>query len=71
MPSGFGERLLQELRTGAPPHTRIRINAPSERLHATYVGGSILASLATFKNMFVTKQEFEERGEGAIRRTMM
>eukprot|EP00435_Cladocopium_sp_Y103_P036861 s2707_g9.t1 len=41
---------------------KIRISAPPERKLSTWIGGSILASLATFKKMWVTKEEFEEDG---------
>mmetsp|Transcript_3821 Transcript_3821/g.5842 ORF Transcript_3821/g.5842 Transcript_3821/m.5842 type:complete len:400 (-) Transcript_3821:242-1441(-) len=59
---GFGERMLYEMRARCPSHTRIRISAPPERMHSTFVGGSILASLATFKTMWVTRAEYEEHG---------
>jgi centractin len=64
----FGERLLYDLRARSPAHTRIRISAPPERLHSCYVGGSILASLATFKNMWVSKEEYEEHGSRILHR---
>jgi len=58
----FGDRLLNELRKLAPKDIKIRISAPPERKLSTWIGGSILASLATFKKMWVTKEEFEEDG---------
>ena len=65
---GFGDRMLYEVRSKSPSHTRIRISAPPERIHSTYVGGSILASLATFKSMWVTKAEYEEHGSRVLHR---
>ena len=65
---GFGDRLLYEVRARSPAHTRIRISAPPERLHSSYVGGSILASLATFKTMWVSRAEFEEHGADILHR---
>ena len=65
---GFGDRMLQEVRARSPAHTRIRISAPPERIYSSYVGGSILASLATFKSMWVTRDEFEEHGVAALHR---
>lgn len=64
--NGFGDRLLFEVRKLAPRDTKIRIFAPQERILSTWVGGSILASLATFKKMWVTKKEFEESGKNII-----
>lgn len=63
---GFGDRLLAESRARAPTHTRIRISAPPERINSAWIGGSILASLATFKNMWVTKSDYEEHGSNLL-----
>lgn len=65
---GFGERLLHEVKNHsmAPQDTKIRIAAPPERLFSTWVGGSILASLATFKSMWVSKADYQERGASAL-----
>ncbi|CAN0441195.1 unnamed protein product, partial [Hapterophycus canaliculatus] len=38
-----------QVRKQAPKNLKIRITAPPERKFSTWVGGSILASLATFK----------------------
>jgi len=65
---GFGDRLLHEVRSRVPTHTRIRISAPPDRIHSTYVGGSILASLATFKSIWVTRAEYEEYGTSILYR---
>ncbi len=66
---GFGDRLLSETRAKAPTHTRIRISAPPERIHSAWAGGSILASLSTFKNMWVTRSEYEEYGKNLLHRS--
>ena len=65
---GFGERLLAELRARAPAHTQLRIAAPPERHHSAYVGGSILASLATFPTLWVSRAEYEETGSAVLHR---
>lgn len=65
---GFGDRLLYEVRSRAPERTRIRISAPPERRESAWVGGSILASLATFKNMWVGRSEYEEYGASILHR---
>lgn len=46
----------------------LQIAAPQERLYSTWMGGSILASLDTFKKMWVSKREFDEEGQRAIHR---
>ncbi|KAL7581251.1 hypothetical protein ACA910_006024 [Epithemia clementina (nom. ined.)] len=69
--AGFGDRMLYEVRSRSPSHTRIRISAPPERIYSAYVGGSILASLATFKNMWVSRVEYEEKGANVLHRREM
>ncbi|SBS81707.1 actin-related protein (ARP1), partial [Plasmodium malariae] len=65
---GFGDRLLNEIRKFAPKDITIRISAPPERKFSTFIGGSILASLATFKKIWITKQEFDEYGSMILHR---
>ena len=65
---GFGDRLLSEVKKLAPKDIKIRISAPQERLYSTWIGGSILASLDTFKKMWVSKREYDEEGHRAIHR---
>ncbi|CAE7496488.1 ACTR1A [Symbiodinium microadriaticum] len=66
--AGFGDRLLNEVRKHPllPKDTKIRIAAPPERLYSTWIGGSILASLATFKSMWVSKQDYQENGASVL-----
>jgi len=63
---GFGDRLLAEIKKLAPKEMKIKISAPQERLYSTWIGGSILASLDTFKKMWVSKREYEEEGARAV-----
>ncbi|KAG1664566.1 Beta-centractin [Nymphon striatum] len=65
---GLGDRLLSEIKKISPKDNKIRISAPQERLYSTWIGGSILASLDTFKKMWVSKREFDEDGRRAIHR---
>lgn len=57
---GFGERLLAEMKKSAPPDVKIKIFVPPERKYSTWIGGSILAGLSTFKKLCVTAREYEE-----------
>ena len=38
----------------------VKIVAPPERKYSVWIGGSILASLSTFEEMWVTKDEYHE-----------
>lgn len=48
---GFGDRLLNEVKKIALKDIKIKIYAPPERKYSTWIGGSILANLATFKKV--------------------
>jgi len=58
--TGFGDRLLNEVKKLAIKDVKIRIYAPPERKYSTWIGGSILAGLATFKKMWVSAEEYQE-----------
>lgn len=58
--NGFGDRLLHELRRSGPRNTKIKIYAPPERKYSTWIGGSILAGLSTFKKLWVNVDEWHE-----------
>jgi centractin len=68
---GFGGRLLSELRAVTPAETGIKIWAPRDRHLLAWVGGSILASLGTFKSLWVTRQQWEEQGASALTRAAL
>ncbi|KAE9420770.1 hypothetical protein Angca_003978 [Angiostrongylus cantonensis] len=65
---GFGDRLLSEMRRLSPQDTKVRITAPQERLYSTWIGGSILASLDTFRKLWVSKKEYEDEGKKILHR---
>ena len=53
---GFGDRLLNEVQRLAVKDMRIKIFAPPERKYSTWIGGSILAGLSTFRKVIFTKE---------------
>jgi len=62
----FGPRLLYEVRRQAPKDIKIKISAPQERVYSTWIGGSILAGLASFKDIWVSKRTYDEEGPRAL-----
>jgi centractin len=50
---GFGQRVKNELERLAVKGTKIKIFAPPERKYTTWIGGSILAALGTFRKVYV------------------
>ena len=65
---GIAERLTKELVALAPPSTDVKVVAPLERKYSTWIGGSILASLSTFQQMWITKAEYDEAGPSIVNR---
>jgi actin-related protein len=63
---GLTDRLYKELILLAPNTMKIKLVAPHERKYSVWIGGSILASLTSFQNMWLTKQEYLEMGPSII-----
>jgi actin-related protein len=65
---GIDARMEKEVVALAPPTQKIKIVAPPERKYSVWIGGSILASLSTFQQMWISKQEYDESGPGIVHR---
>ncbi|CAF0983209.1 unnamed protein product [Didymodactylos carnosus] len=59
---GIADRMQKEITSLAPSAMKIKIIAPPERKYSVWIGGSILASLSTFQQMWISKQEYDESG---------
>jgi centractin len=59
---------LNEVKQAAPKDMKIKISAPPERKYSTWMGGSILATLTTFKKMWISAEEYEEDGVSILHR---
>ncbi|CAF3222785.1 unnamed protein product [Rotaria socialis] len=65
---GIADRIQKEITSLAPSIIKVRTIAPPERKYAVWIGGSILSSLATFQNMWISKQEYDESGPSIVHR---
>lgn len=65
---GIADRMQKEL-TSLSPGMKATIVAPPERNYSAWIGGSILASLSTFRNLWYSKKEYDESGPGIIHRS--
>jgi actin-related protein len=65
---GIADRVQKEITSLAPLSMKIRIVAPPERKYSVWIGGSILASLSTFQQMWISKQEYDESGPSIVHR---
>jgi len=65
---GVGERMTKELTALAPSTMKIKVVAPPERKYSVWIGGSILSSLSTFQQMWISKAEYDEAGPSIVHR---
>uniref|UniRef100_A0A672IFH5 Actin, cytoplasmic 2 n=1 Tax=Salarias fasciatus TaxID=181472 RepID=A0A672IFH5_SALFA len=65
---GIADRMQKEITSLAPTTMKIKIIAPPERKYSVWIGGSILASLSTFQQMWISKQEYDESGPSIVHR---
>merc|ERR1712098_502522 len=64
----IGERMTKELTALAPSTMKIKVVAPPERKYSVWIGGSILSSLSTFQQMWISKGEYDESGPTIVHR---
>ncbi|KAH0623000.1 hypothetical protein JD844_030885 [Phrynosoma platyrhinos] len=75
---GIADRMQKEITALAPSTMKIKatnggnkgigIIAPPERKYSVWIGGSILASLSTFQQMWISKPEYDEAGPSIVHR---
>lgn len=68
---GFTERVKNEVESSvrlSSPYAKVRTisNGLSERAHTAWLGGSILGSLGSFHEMWVSKRDYDEYGVGIV-----
>lgn len=63
MVPGIGERMTKEIKTLAPPTTtKIKVVTPSNRDYSVWTGGSMIASMSTFKISSSPRQSTRSAG---------
>jgi hypothetical protein len=55
---GMADRVQKEMCALAPSAMKVKIVAPPERKYSTWIGGSILASLATFQQVWLADGDY-------------
>ena len=61
-------RLKKEMQLLAPASVKCKIVAPAERKYSVWIGGSILSSLSSFQEMWITRNEYDELGPAIVHR---
>jgi len=62
------QRLNKEMTALAPASIKIKVVAPPERKYSVWIGGSILSSLTTFQEMWISKDQYDESGPQIVHR---
>ncbi|GLI62870.1 ortholog of actin-related protein 4 [Volvox africanus] len=68
---GLKERLEKELSELSPPAAKVKMVAATnnlERRFSTWIGGSILSSLGSFQQLWMSKKEYAEHGTPLVNR---
>jgi actin len=63
---GFGDRLHKELLTTVEEGMNVKVIAPPERKYSVWIGGSCLASMSSFQDMWITKADYAEHGPSIV-----
>ncbi|KAG8521482.1 Actin-related protein T1 [Galemys pyrenaicus] len=65
---GLEERLMKELEQMASRGTPIKITASPNRCFSSWIGASMVTSLSSFKQMWITSADFKEFGTYVVQR---
>lgn len=65
---GLVPRLEKEMKNLLSPDMPFKIVAPPQRQFSAWLGGAILASLSTFQQQWITKQDYDEWGPVVVHR---
>ncbi|KAK2094280.1 hypothetical protein P7K49_028018 [Saguinus oedipus] len=63
---GIANRMQKEITAPVPRMMKIKIIAPPKHKYSVWIGGSILASLSTFQQMWISKQENDESSPSIV-----
>jgi len=62
------QRINKEITAMAPASIKVKVVAPPERKYSVWIGGSILSSLSSFQEMWISKDEYDESGPQIVHR---
>lgn len=63
---GMAERMQKELSSLAPSVWSVKVVSLPERKYSAWHGGSILADLSTFQQMWISKEEYDKSGPSIV-----
>ncbi|KAM6224738.1 actin-related protein T3 [Rhynchocyon petersi] len=63
---GLEKRIAKDIAKLVPANSPVQVTAPPERKISVWMGGSILASLSAFQDMWITAAEYKEVGPNIV-----
>jgi len=63
---GIGERMQQEITVRATDGATVQVVTDSQRKYSAWVGGSMLGSIPTIKDVLITKEDYEADKDGVV-----
>jgi actin-related protein len=61
-------RITKEMSSVISSNLKLKVLSPPERKFSVWIGGSILSSLSTFSQMWISKAEYDETGPTVVHR---
>lgn len=65
---GIKDRLTMEVANLCPASVKVNVIANNERKYSVWIGGSVLSTLATFAQLWVTRSDYDECGAAVVHR---
>ena len=65
---GLKNRLIKEIKEQVPENFDVKIFVHPKPNYSAWLGGSILTSMNSFKNLWITKEEYKEYGSQIVQR---
>lgn len=64
--SNLNNRLQMSVSGLAPPTSVVKITDVPSRQYIGWTGGATMTNMSTFESMWITKQEYQERGSSIV-----
>jgi actin-related protein len=68
MMAGLKDRTRKEIQSACSSIVAPEVYAPADRKHSSWLGGSILSNISSFKHLWVTKEQWTQLGSAIIYR---
>jgi len=63
---GLEDRLQKEIKSVAPSSMHVNVEGAKDKLNSVFIGGTVLASMQSFANEWISKSEYDEFGSDIL-----